>query len=208
MRISIGQPQPSRTFDPVAAGWTPLTTCGSIRYVWIALALGLPFMFGAVAIVLWFAHDWRTLFDTHPWGLPVFLAALLLLVPVHEFIHALAYRCGLRSPHLILGLWPQRGIAYVLYDFPLPRRRVLFMLAAPFMVLSVLFLGLLVVLPTGLASMAAYFFLTHTSVSGGDALTFFRLWRRVPPEALIHNQGSTTYWSANPALGSLQAAPG
>lgn len=145
-------------------------------------------------MVLHHASEWRALFDLHAWGLPAFVIALLLVVPVHEFIHAVTYGCGLRSPNLMLGAWPQRGLVYVLCDAPLPRRRVLFMLAAPFALLTILPLGLLVFLPADVRSLVGFFLVAHVGACAGDAITFARLWSQVPAHALIHNQGGTTYW--------------
>lgn len=194
MRFHYGQPPASRTFDPVAAGWTPLRADGIQRYVWKAMALALPLMLVALAMVLHYASQWRAALDAHAWGLPAFALALLLVVPVHEGLHTLAYGCGLRSPNLILGLWPQRGLVYVLCDAPLPRHRILVMLAAPFALLTLLLLAALAIVPPEMRSLIGFFLCAHAAACAGDALTFARVWRQVPPHALVHNQGSTTYW--------------
>jgi hypothetical protein len=137
----------------------------------------------------------RLHFRIQPWSLPCFLLLLLALVPIHEFIHALAYGCGLRSPNLLVGLWLQRGIPYVLCDEPLPRRRVLFMLAAPFCVLTLLPLLTTPLLSGTLLSCVWFFSLLHAALCVGDAATFLRLVRQAPADARIHNQGWDTYWS-------------
>lgn len=197
MRIQYGHPQPSRTFDPAAAGWTPLSGQDSRRFVFIALLLSLPGIVAASVMTFQWAPAWKVLLSAHAWGFPAFVLALLLLVPVHEFIHALAYRCGLRSPDLVLGLWPQRGLVYVLYDAPLPRRRVLAMLAAPFLLLTVLPLSLLGLVPAEARSLAAFFIVIHASACSGDVLTLVRLWTQAPPDSLIHNQRDVTFWGGN-----------
>jgi FtsH-binding integral membrane protein len=196
MRFHYGTPLPSRTFDAAAAGWSPLTSrAASHHYTWIALTLGLPFLIAATVVLLKNAGQWRAFLDGHPWAWVVFVGSLLLLVPLHEFVHALAYRCGLRSPHLILGVWPQRGVVYVLYDSPLPRRRVLFMLASPFVALTAFFGAVVMLAPAEVKSMGVFFLLAHTSACSGDFITFYRIWTRVPSGALVHNQGSDTYWA-------------
>lgn len=197
MRVNIGSPRPSHTFDAVAAGWTPLTRLESKRYVWLALMIGLPCFLASLMVLSQSVAGWKRGILSEPGALVVLFASLLLVVPAHEFIHALAYRCGLRSPNLILGIWPQRFLIYVLYDGPLSRGRVLFMLAAPFLVLSVLPLCVLWLLPADYGSLTLYFVLVHTSACSGDAVTFMRLLKQAPPRSLIHNQGESTYWGTS-----------
>jgi hypothetical protein len=40
------------------------------------------------------------------------------------------------------------------------------------------------------------FCLLHTALCGGDAIVFWRLLSQVPRNALVHNYGWQTYWSA------------
>jgi hypothetical protein len=162
----------------------------------------VPFLVSAVMLFLHSAPALRTVFRLQPWSLPSFLFLLLALVPAHEFIHALAYGCGLRSPNLIVGFWPQRGLPYVLCDEPLPRRRVLLMLAAPFCALTLLPLLSVPLLPEPLRSCVLFFGLLHAALCVGDAATFLRLLRQAPPESRVHNQGWQTYWTSTDANGA------
>jgi len=205
MRIHIGSPQLSRTFDPSSLGWKPVSGLKSAHYVWLALVIGLPCFLGSLIVLYHSISDWKKGVLSQPGGRVLLFTCLLLMVPVHELIHALAYRCGLRSPHLILGIWPRRFLIYVLYDAPLPKARVLRMLAAPLVTLTFLPLGLLLFLQGDLASLTTYFILVHTSACSGDIITWIRFWKQVPPNALIHNQGETTYWGH--ALGEA-SSPG
>lgn len=195
MRFINGPIPKSRTFDPIAAGWTPLRTPNERRFVAVAMLCTVPFVLTATMIFLHAAPALRTLFRLDPWSLPCFLLLLLALVPAHEFIHALAYGCGLRSPNLVVGVWLQRGIPYVLCDEPLPRRRVLFMLAAPFGILTIVPLLTVPLLSGPQLSCVLFFSILHAALCVGDAATFLRLLRQAPPEASIHNQGWQTYWA-------------
>lgn len=195
MRFINGPIPESRTFDPASAGWTPLGKPDARRFVVVAMLCTVPFVLAATILFLHSAPELRPVFRDQPWSLPLFLLVLLVLVPAHEFIHALAYGCGLRSPNLIMGVWPKRGIPYVLCDEPLPRRRVLVMLAAPFVVLTVLPLLAVPLLSGVLLSCVLFFSLLHAALCVGDAATFLRLLWQTPPEARIHNQGWETYWT-------------
>ncbi len=194
MRFINGPIPESQTFDPVAAGWTPLRAPNERRFVAAAMLWTVPFLLAATMLFLHAAPALRTAFRLQSWSLPSFLLLLLGLVPAHEFIHALAYGCGLRSPNLVVGVWRQRGIPYVLCDEPLARRRVLFMLAAPFCGLTLLPLLAVPFLSEPLHSCVFFFSLLHAALCVGDAATFLRLLRQAPPEARVHNQGWQTYW--------------
>lgn len=195
MRFINGPIPASRTLDPVTSGWTPLRVSDSRGFTAAAMLCMLPFLLGATVLVLHATPTLRTIFQQHLWSLPCFLVLLLALVPMHEFIHALAYGCGLRSPHLVAGLWLWRCLAYVLYDAPLPRQRVLIMLAAPFVMLSVLPLLVALLLSGPWLWLVCFVAILHTACCTGDAITFHRLLSQAPSGALIHNQGWNTYWS-------------
>lgn len=196
MRFINGSPPESRTLDPVAAGWTPLREPGKGYAVTVALVTS-PFLLGAIAILLHNDSVWRPLFRAHPWALAGFVMGLLAMVPAHEFIHAVAYGCSLRSPKLLVVCWLRRGLVYVVYDEPLVRDRVLFMLAAPFLIMSGLPLCLLTFISAACLPLAGFFCLLHTGLCAGDFATFVRLYMQVPADALIHNQGWKTYWAVS-----------
>jgi hypothetical protein len=139
------------------------------------------------------------MFHEHLWSVLFFLLLLLGLVPAHELIHAIAYRCQFRSRQLWFGIWPARMMAYVLYDAPLSRRRVLGMLAAPFFVLSVLPLAAIPFLPDPWSLCVGFFALLHAALCVGDAATILRLLRQVPPGAQVHNHGWQLYWASQSA---------
>jgi hypothetical protein len=118
------------------------------------------------------------------------------MLPLHEFVHAIAYGQGLRSPHLLMGAWISRGMLYVVYDAPLLRERVLLMSCAPFLVLTLIPALVLPWLawPPALLAILWFFVLLHAAVCTGDFLVCQRLLARAPRGAWIHNYGWTTYW--------------
>jgi hypothetical protein len=106
MRFIFGPIPDSRTLDAETAGWTPLAECSAERFPRIAGMLALPFLAGALMVLFndrmgirqQLREDYRYLLLT--------LGAWILLVPLHEFIHAVAYLKGLGSPNLVMGIWP------------------------------------------------------------------------------------------------------
>ena len=69
--------------------------------------------------------------EMDPWALIAILVTPAFFIPIHELLHCVGYRVPLRSRHLVTGIWRERGVWYVVYDAPLPRKRVLWMLIAP-----------------------------------------------------------------------------
>jgi hypothetical protein len=187
--------------DPQAEGWTPLRQWGGGRFTAVALLLGLPFVIAAVILLFHAKGEVRGLFKAQPLVGGAYLLALMLMVPVHELIHALAYGQGIRSQHLIFGCWPSRGLCYAIYDSPMPRRRVLGMVVAPFVVLSVLPLLCLPWLQGAAWGLVFAFSLLHAGICGGDAIVFLRLISQISKNALVHNNGWQTYWRAQPGGG-------
>jgi len=187
MRFVCGPIPPSRVLNPQEVGWTLLREWGAGRFAVVAALLGLPFLIPAPILV-------RGLLKGQPLVGGAFLLALLVMVPVHELIHALACFQGIRSRHLIVGFWPSRGLCYALYDSPLPRNRVLGMVVAPFLAFSILPLLCLPWLHGAAWSLVLVFSLLHTGACGGDAIVFFQLLSQVPRQALVHNNGWQTYY--------------
>jgi hypothetical protein len=162
----------------------------------MAVLLGVPFLIMAIMVLSTMRHEVRELFRTAPLLRGIYLLALILIIPVHEFVHALAYGQGLGSPHLIVGFWPRHGLAYAIFDSPLPRNRVLGMLVAPFLTLSVLPLLCLPWLQGVPWALVLVFSLLHAASCGGDVIVLVQLLVQVPSQSLVHNYGWQTYWKA------------
>jgi len=192
--------------NPEEEDWTPLREWGAGRLAAVALLVGLPFLIAAVVRLVEMKDEIRGLVRARPLVGSGCLLALVAMVPLHELIHALAYFQGIRSRHLIVGFWPSRGVCYAIYDSPMPRNRVLGMLVAPILALSIFpLLGLPWLQGTAWGLVLA-FSLLHASICGGDMIVFFWLVSQVPRKALVHNNGWKTYWSVQAGNGTEQSA--
>jgi putative zincin peptidase len=194
MRFVFGPIPPSRVLDAEEKGWTPLTQTNSGLFALEASLLAFLFLVPVVLIVFDFAET-----NQEQLRSPFFLAALVLLLPTHEFLHALAYFKGVRSPHLIMGIWPSRGLCYVILDSPMPRNRVLLLSAAPFLALSIVPSFLLLLLDFPQRTLVLIVLLVHTALCTGDFMVFISIFRQVPSKAWVHNKGWKTYWNLPPA---------
>lgn len=134
MRFVCRPIPPSRVLDAEEEGWTPLAEPSSQRFASIAMALAVPLNVPAVMVLL----NIKSVLRAEPAMLLALASCLVAMVPLHEMLHAVAYPGWLRSRHLVVGIWPHRVFAYVVYDSPLPRNRVLLMILTPFVLLSVI----------------------------------------------------------------------
>jgi hypothetical protein len=197
MRFVCGPIPPSRVLNPREEGWIPLREKGATRLAVVAILLGLPFLLTAIPLLEAMRLEVHGLFKAQPLVGGAYFLALLGMVPAHELIHALAYGQGIGSPHLMIGFWPSRCLGYAIYDSPMPRRRVLAMVVAPFLVFSVLPLLCLPWLHGAAWGLLLVFALLHAAICGGDGITSWRLFSQVPSKAWVHNHCWQTYWSAD-----------
>lgn len=198
MRIVFGPVPASRLMDPRQRGWTPLTHSSATRLSTWAAVMAVAAVFCANATLAMAGPDLWLRLRADPALLGGFIVALVALVPVHELTHAVAYGRRLRDPELIMGLWPSKGLCYVLYDAPVRRGRVIWMCAAPFLVLSVLPLVVLACVPPvdgPIRALVLFGVVLHTACCMTDFLVIGRVLRQVPRNAFVHNQGWQTYWS-------------
>ena len=190
MRFILGPIPPSHVLSPREEGWTPLREPTSGVFVAQVLLLSLPFL----VLALFILPELEGYARTQPLPFYALVTFFVFMTPMHEAIHALVYPGGLRSKHLVVGVWMRRGMCYVVYDTPLPRNRILLMLSAPFVVMSFFLVVIACLAPSAWRPVALLLLFVHTAVCTGDFLTFVRLFRQAPTHALVHNDGWKTYW--------------
>lgn len=134
-------------------------------------------------------------------GLPVpsffvLLAALSLLIVVHELIHAFVHPRAGRSPATIIGFWPKQVLFYAHYSGPLTRNRFLAILTMPFVVITLVPLALAAAIPLSPTAIivAAWFSTWNALFACGDLFGLALILFQVPRGADIQNQGWRTYW--------------
>ena len=130
----------------------------------------------------------------------LFLVSLLLsfpaLIVVHELLHAVVHPRFGRSPATIIGAWPSRLLFYAHYSGPLTRDRFLAVFAMPFLIITVLPLGLAAtgLLPPALVMAAAWFSTWNAFFACGDYFGLALILAQVPRASIVQNQGWRTYW--------------
>ena len=203
MRLHFGPIPESSEFQPQATGWRPLQEPRPGMFVLLASGVGL--IAGAIMGALWMttAHEAKPIglsitTDSVEVALLYLLGTLvgggLLLVVVHELLHAAAFPGGWRSERTILGAWPRMGVFYAHYDGPQSRNRALVVFLMPFLVLT---LGLWLVdlaFPSGWSGLLAACSVVNAAFAGGDLLAAAMIGWQLPANAQMRNQGWQTWW--------------
>lgn len=121
------------------------------------------------------------------------LAMAILLIPVHEILHAVCFPGGLQSPQTMIGIWPSRILFYAHYDGIMSRTRFLVTFAMPFLVLSllpILIVGLWRWPSLELAALS----IVNGAAASGDIIGLVLVGLQVPASARVRNRGWRTYW--------------
>ncbi|WP_074949322.1 DUF3267 domain-containing protein [Alicyclobacillus macrosporangiidus] len=128
------------------------------------------------------------------------LLALVAIIPVHEFLHAVMFPARLASDHVMFGFWPKAFVFYAHYDGVLTRRRFIGVFLAPLLVISVLPLVLLKLFAIHHQSLVLTCALVNAFCSAGDVLGVALILFQLPRKTMLRNQGFRTYWKV-PAAG-------
>ena len=211
MRLHFGPVPENPDFHPQEDGWTPLREPSA--GVFVLLASGVGIVVGLLVAMLWAATVESGIVlqvkfsgSSGPPAIPIaiaiakVLAAIALLVVVHELLHAAVYPGGWLSRRTIIGMWLSKGLFYAHYDGPLSRNRFVLTLLTPFLVLTLGVWLAELVLHSGWGLLLAWSVL-NAMFAGGDLLaTGIVLWQ-LPARAEARNQGWNTWWRMPPGDG-------
>ena len=128
----------------------------------------------------------------------VFLAVLVISIPVHELVHLFTHPQLGRSKKSVLGLWLSRGLFYAHYDGVVSRNRFLAILAAPYLLLAWLPVIILALIgtsgPIEYALILTLVALVNCVLPSGDVLGILLLVSQIPASACVKNKGWKSYW--------------
>ena len=191
MRFRVGPIPESEGFHPAEDGWTALKEPSP----WLAQLFALPIALalGAVVVAAWFGISVE--FTTRPMSGWELAATLILVIPLHEFVHLVFHPGRGVSPRTIVGVWPSKLVFYVHYDEAVSRDRFVVILFAPLFLLTVLpmlFCALFRVAP------GPVLFLTIVNAMAAcvDVLGALMLLVQVPRGATVRNLVYRTWWTS------------
>ena len=190
MRLIFGDP-PAAPGPPAGAGWRRMPALGPKRIQNYGLLVSLGGML-LVGALLRGAIRPSSLWTT--------IGLLLIVLPLHELIHALATPGWGSSRHTILGVQRGKGLLlpYMTYTDSQPVGHMLLTGLAPLLLLSVLPVILILLAPLGPALRADLGFLAffNMAISGGDLVNFFLIFQQIPRGARVQGVGWALYWRA------------
>ena len=179
-------------FHPENEGWSPIREPGPLAIQFIALPVAMVvvgLLVGLLALV------WPS--GSVSGSIWLLLALAILLIPIHEILHAVCFPGGLPSPHTIIGIWLSRILFYAHYEGVMTRTRFLVTFAMPFLVLSILPIMLIGLFRWPSLELAALSIVNGAAASG-DIIGIILVGLQVPASASVRNRGWRTYWRYSP----------
>jgi hypothetical protein len=187
MKFILGAIPEDPTFDPEQTGWRSLREPDPVMLNLIALPVA-GVLFGALVLAINLLTPVSISDATRR-----FIPAFLIIIPLHELVHALfTPRFGATSQTL-LGCWPARILFYAFYTGELPARQFLTVLLAPFVVITVIPLAVISLLSLN-SPWTAAMALANGIGASGDLVGVFVVLTQIPRGAIVRNKGWRSYW--------------
>lgn len=120
------------------------------------------------------------------------LLIALILIPVHEGLHAIMYPHK-SSGEVVLGYWPQKYYFYAAYTGQVSRNRLIVVYVTPFLFLSILPI-VMAMSEDAVPAWLALASIINAGFSSADLYIVYLLVSQVPRNALVQNNGWQTYW--------------
>lgn len=135
-------------------------------------------------------------------------AAAVLVAPLHELVHALAFPRGANAQQPALHLWPREFVLCAQYRGAVSRNRYVLVLLMPLLTLSLApMLACAAFDIGGVPPLCIVLFVLNALASGDDVLAAVLVLSQVPAGGLVRSEGSVTLWKpAAPPAGTRTAA--
>ena len=204
MRFHVGRVPPNPDFHPKRDGWRRMNEPSDGAFISQATLYGV---IAAIAFSYWLSSlpssdpdAGRIVINTSTItligmlkALAILIGGFIALVIVHESIHLLLHPGFGFTKDSIAGIIPRWGAFYACYDNAITRNRFLLMVAAPFVILSVI--------PAIIASFIgqpplwlSMFIIINALFSGGDITSIGLFLKATPSHALLRQQAWEFYW--------------
>lgn len=217
MRFHWGAFPEDKSFNPEIEGWVALpdTNLSAVHLIALPVAFGL-FLLWLLLACLALPPELLTpqvrqisstvfqiqfpIYETLTWPLlAILIAVFILFFPTHEIVHALCCPDWGLSANTIFGVWLTKGFFYIHHEGPMSRNRLLLVLVAPYIVLSLLPLALIALFRTLGWTPEIIISLTWLSLlgslsAGGDFVSVGSLLSQIPNTAMVRNKGQRSYW--------------
>jgi hypothetical protein len=201
MRLHYGAIPENADFNPQAEGWRKIPFDPDpilLQVIALPVALFLLAIWGVLFfLTLPLNISLQQIFASRVF-LFGWLFIILILMPVHELLHAVVHPHWGTSSRTIIGLWLSKVVLYAHYEGEMYRNRFLLVFIAPYLILGLLPLGLLFLPGAALWTPDLIILLGMISLTGsllacGDIVGVVLLFQ-IPSGATVRNKGLNTYW--------------
>jgi len=191
MRFVLGPLPENEDFHPLETGWRKIRDPNAV----LLHLLSLPT--ASAVVVLTFlvcrALFGREMFNIGALDMSLVYLGVVLLVPLHELIHAVSAPSFGMSGKTVVGFWYQRLLPYAVHTDAMTRTRIVWFLIMPFLMLSVLpMIGMWLLRLN--SSFLCHFILINAGGCAGDFIQLPVFVCQVPQHAVIRNKGLDSYW--------------
>ena len=204
MRFHIGAIPEDQEFLPEAQGWRGIREPNPIWLNLFAIPVVIALMI-VWALMIFFILVLRGLPPIPPTSSSLTLnpalliLILVLLIPAHEFLHALFYPDWGLSSRTIIGVWLSKGVFYAHYEGKMGRNRFLLIFLTPYLVLGILPALVWALLPANhlfseVSINLLYISLLGSIFSSSDLVGVSLVFLQIPAAAIVRNKGWKTYW--------------
>jgi len=193
MRFKLGPLPENEDFHPSETGWRKVRDPNAVLLHLLALptAIALVFLTFLVCRPL-FGRD---MFNIGALDMTMVYWGVALLVPIHELIHAVSTPSFGMSDKTVVGFWYQRLLPYAVHTDALTRTRIMWLLAMPFLVLTILPVTGMWLLRLD-SPFLCHFILINAGGCAGDLVQAPIFLSQVPRHGLVRNKGVESYWRA------------
>lgn len=123
------------------------------------------------------------------------IISFLILIPIHEFIHALIFPESIISENVGFGFIP-KGVAFFAFYFgEMSRSRFIGILLAPLTIMTLIGLIILVIIKDN--SILEHIILYNSLVACVDCFGAYMIMKQVPANATVRNKKNKTYWKVD-----------
>lgn len=191
MRFVFGKIPENSGFNPDEGGWKLLKEPPFWIMLWV-----IPLPVGILtSVTLYMTVTTFTPFNTHNNIFPLyaFFLIFIVLIIIHELIHAVISPDRGLSDKTIIGFWPSKLVFYAHYEGAKSRNNFLLTLIAPFLVLSVLPILLAAFFELSWLEIG-YISILNGFASSMDIFNFFYVLFGIKKNHTVQNKGWYTYW--------------
>ena len=188
MKFRLGPPPIDDTILKDDNAWCLLDEPADIRFQVYGVLVAL--LITAALILVLLARDPKYVMNIS-W--PIVILFIFIVMPIHEFLHAISFPGGAISKDVAFGFYPRAFAFYAHYSGIITRHRHILISIFPFIMLTLIPLTVVLVMKLE-RSYLVEIILAGGLASAGDVLTILYINKHVPRGSILINSGLKTYW--------------